>query len=165
MVKKAQLKILFVIYLAFLFSGLMTNWILPVYFQVFIFNALGPTISLIVVGGILYAITRHRFLDIRIVIQRGLVYTSLLVMVIGFYLTTVFISGYIFQKITDVTIFISAGLTVVVCVFGVPPLRCYFEKITDKFFFKDKYDYSGCSGLKTGNQVLRGRTWTTQKTI
>ena len=139
---KGQLKVLFTIYLFFLVISVTTNWILPVYFQIFTFNAFGPTISLIVVGGIVYAITRYQFLDIRIVIQRGIVYASLLGTVIGFYLATVFLLGSVFQRTTNITILSSAGLTVLIGIFGVPPLERYFRKATDRIFFKDRYDYS-----------------------
>ena len=134
---KGQLKVLFAIYLFFLIVSVTTNWILPVYFQIFTFNAFGPTISLVVVGGIVYAITRYQFLDIRIVIQRGIIYTSLLAIVIGVYLTTVFLLGLLFQRTTNVTILVSAGLTALIGIFGVPPLERYFRKATDRIFFKE----------------------------
>jgi len=138
---KSQLRMLSLAYSVFLIFSMAINWVLPVYFQIFRFNAFGPTVSLILVGGFVYAITRHQFLDIKLVIQRGAIYTTLLAIVVSFYLFLCYILGILFQKGAHISYLISAGLTAVVGIFGVPPIEKYFRKVTDKIFFKDKYNY------------------------
>jgi len=89
-----------------------------------------------------YAIVRHHLFDIRSIIQRGIIYSALLAIIVGFYLIVVFILGYFFQKITNVAMIISAGLITIIGILGFPPLEKYFRRLTDRIFFKDKYDYS-----------------------
>ncbi len=141
-VRKTQIKYVIAGLGFFIFGALATNLIVPYFTGNVDWSEFGPIFSIFMVGFVTYAIVRHHLMDIRIVIQRGLIYTFLLAVIIGFYLIAVFILGYLFQKMTNITVLISAGLTAVVGVFGVPALQRYFEKMTDKIFFKDKYDYS-----------------------
>ena len=139
---KAQIKYVIAGWGLLISGATTTNLILPYFTGNADWSKFGPIFSIFMVGFITYAIIRHHLMDIRIIIQRGLIYSFLLILIIGFYLATVFILGYLFQKMANVTALISAGLTVIAGIFGVPPLKRYFSKITDKVFFKDKYDYS-----------------------
>lgn len=150
---KIQLKYLFIgLTISFIIT-LLTNSILPVFFNIYFFNGLGPVFSLVLVGFIIYIITHHQFLDIKVVIQRGLIYTSLLVLIVGFYLALISSFGYIFQKTTHIAVLLSAGLTTIIGIFGVPLIERYFRRITDKIFFKGKYDYS--QAMRQLSEALR----------
>lgn len=106
------------------------------------FNIFTPLFSIIFIGFIAYAIVRHQLMDIKVVIQRGLIYSALLGIIVGFYLSLMHLLGFIFQQATDVTILLSAGVTTVLGIFTAPIIERYFRRITDKIFFKDTYDYS-----------------------
>ncbi len=140
--RRAQIKYVILGWGLFLGGALATNLILPYFTGNANWSKFGPLFSIFMVASISYAVIRHRLMDIRVVIQRGFIFTVLLVLVAGFYLAAVFTLGYLFQKITDITVFVSAGATVIAGVFGVPPLKRYFRRATDRLFFKDKYDYS-----------------------
>ncbi len=103
---------------------------------------LGTYCVLFLVGFTSYAIIRHRLFDIRSLVQRSLIYSVLLSLVVGFYLLAVFILGYFFQRTTKAAVLISAGLTTVLGIWGVPYVESYFRRLTNKIFFKDYYDYS-----------------------
>lgn len=139
---KKQTKILFFSYLIFFILAFAFNWFLPIFFGIFSFNAFGPTLSLILVITFSYSINRYQFLNIRSVIQKSLIYTFSLSAIIGFYLLILFIFGYFFQQTTRVTILFSAGLTTILGIYSAPTIGRYFSRLTDKIFFKDKYDYS-----------------------
>ncbi|MCK4540463.1 hypothetical protein KAU09_04905 [Candidatus Parcubacteria bacterium] len=89
-----------------------------------------------------YAIIKHQLLDIKVVIQRGIIYSILFSVVVGVYLILMFLLGFFFQQTTDVAMMLAALTTTMVCVYTVPIIERYFKKWTDKIFFKDKYDYS-----------------------
>ena len=129
-----------------------TNFILPVTLGVFDFNNLGPVFSLPMVAMIGYAIIRHQLMDIRVVIQRGLVYASLLTLIVGVYLGLVFTLGFVFGSATNVTVLLSAGLTTIIGIFTVPYIDHHLRKVTDHLFFQDKYDYS--EALQTLSETL-----------
>jgi len=126
----------------FLSGAVTTNLILPYITNNAIWSKFGPLFSAIMVFSASYAIVRHQLLDIKLVIQRGVIYTALFAIIVGFYLSSVSVIGFILQKTTDTTILLSAGLTILLGIFGVPIIEKYFRKITNKVFFKDKYNYS-----------------------
>lgn len=126
----------------FLLPAVITNAVLPLWFNNYSFNNIGPLFSIVMVGFISYAIVRHQLMDIKVIIQRGLIYSVLLASITGVYLLFIFTLEYFFQKSTDVSTFISALITTFFGIFGTPPLKSYFEKITDPIFFKDRYDYA-----------------------
>jgi signal transduction histidine kinase len=125
----------------FVVPAVLTNAVLPLWFNIYTLNSIGPFFSICMVGFISYAIVRHEFLDIRIIIQRGVVYTALLSTITGIYISILFTFEYVFKDATDMSVFISALITTILGIFGTPTLKRYFEKVTDPIFFKDRYDY------------------------
>jgi signal transduction histidine kinase len=106
------------------------------------FFSVGPLSTAFLIASLSYAIFRHRLLDIRIVVQRSLIYGALLAIVVSFYLVNIFLLGILFRGSTNSTVLLSAGVTALVGIFGVPHVERFFRKATDRFFFKDRYDYS-----------------------
>jgi signal transduction histidine kinase len=121
--------------------SLVCDVILP-NFSVYEFNLVGPLISLFFVGTTAYGIVRYNLMDIRLVIQRSLIYVLLVGITIGLYIVGLQFLGYLLHKATDITSIISAGTITVLGIFFMQPVRTYLEKITDPIFFKEKYVYS-----------------------
>lgn len=137
-----QLYNLFYGYLFFLVAVFTTNLILPFFFKIYIFNGVGPFMSMVLIVFVFYIITRYRFLDIGKFIIRSLIYTLLLSITVVFYLATVFTLGKYFQANLQFTYNFSAILVILAGIFGVPILNKIFTKLTDKVFFKNAYNYS-----------------------
>lgn len=133
----------------FVGPAVVTNAVLPLWFNVYSLNSVGPLFSILMVSFISYAIVRHQFLDIKIIIQKGLIYSVLLSVITSTYISLVFTFEYLFAKSSEVSILISALITTLVGIFGVLPLEKYFQKVTDRFFFKDTYDYAEVLGSLT----------------
>lgn len=89
-----------------------------------------------------YAIFKHRLLDIKVAIQRSILYSITFGLVLLIYVVVVFFMGKLFQFVTETQLFLAAGVTALIGAKGIAPLEKYYCKITDKVFFKDKYDYS-----------------------
>jgi len=81
------------------------------------------------------AIIKYQLFDIRSILQRGLIYSVLLVLIVIFYILLIFILGFLFQQNSNTTVMIAAGITVILGIYGVPIIEKYFQKITDKIFF------------------------------
>ncbi|MBY0473189.1 hypothetical protein K2Q00_02805 [Patescibacteria group bacterium] len=62
---RAQLKYLVIGFSIFLGVNILTNSILPVFFHLFFFDAIGPVFSLVLAGFVFYILWRYEFLDIR----------------------------------------------------------------------------------------------------
>lgn len=127
----------------FIFATFLFNILLPA-LGIFNLNMLGPVSSVVFVAATAYAIVRHHLLDIRVIIQRGAIYLGLATFIIGLYLVLVFAVGAWFHRIFDRqdAVFLGVGLLVVCTgIFMAPFLERYFRRATDRFFFKDRYNY------------------------
>ncbi len=129
---------------SFIIPALITNAILPGFFNIRELNFLGPLFSVFTVIFISYSITKHRLMDVTPIIQRGVIFSALTFIIIAVYLLFVFVFGHFFSSVFGIhfTFYDSDILTILIGIFGVPPLERAFKKATDKFFYKDKYDYS-----------------------
>lgn len=137
---RIQIAYLFLGLVVFMLTALIVDAVLPA-MGITQFNVLGPLSSLAFVGFTAYAIVRHELLDVRVVIQRGLIYTCLFGVVVGTYLFVVHTIGYFFGQSTNLVL-LSAGVTTMIGIFGVPIIERYFRRATNKIFFKDTYNYA-----------------------
>lgn len=87
---------------------------------------------------IAYAIMRHHLMDIEVVIKKTLVFASLFLVAFG-----------IFVGITVLTQELIAGgrllglaISSIIIIFAVRPLEDFLVKVTDKYLFQKKYDYT-----------------------
>src|SRR3989344_4914070 len=126
----------------FLVGVIVVSALLPLLTGNATLSKLGPFFSIFMVGLTTYAILRHQFLDIRIIIQRGLIYLVLLGIIAVIYISGLQVLGYFFSKVADINSVISAGITMVLGIFFFRPLENYFQRITDPIFFKGKYNYA-----------------------
>jgi len=101
-----------------------------------------PLFSIIMVGCTAYSIVRHQFLDITLIIRRGLIYSMVLGTILGLYIALLLISAYLLGIASDTAAFLSGAVTVVIGIYTAPRIEAYFRKQTDRIFFKDVYEYS-----------------------
>jgi signal transduction histidine kinase/low affinity Fe/Cu permease len=127
--------------LSILFS-IFTNMVFPYVFGIYDYQMYGPLAMLFYLFFTSYAIVKHQLLDIRVVIQRSLVYSILLGFIIIVYLLLVFIASALFEYSNNFNALMAGLSASIIGIFGVPVLKNYFIRVSDKFFFKDKYDYS-----------------------
>lgn len=117
-----------------------TNFVFVILMNYSNFVVFGPTFSLILVGSLAYAIVRHRFLDIRLVVARTIAYTILVFLIAVFYIVGFFLLGTLFiGETSKQEIWVSTILTLIVA-FSFQTLQRKLEKLTDKIFYKDHYD-------------------------
>jgi len=139
---KEQIKYVFTGILIML--GLLSLTILlPVaVFKSSIFIPFVPLYTLIFLGMTTYAIVRHHLFDIRAVITKSVTYVLLLLTLTTLYGVFAFKIGNIIfgatkisqaQKILNIALAILLG-------FSIQPLKDFFEKLTDRVFYRDKYD-------------------------
>lgn len=119
--------------------AMLTNLILPTY-GYFDFNWLGQVFTTFWVVAVAYAIIKHRFLDIRLIVARMIAYTLLLTTLGLFYSGSIFLISRLFftEIVSGVQIIIYSILALFVAITS-QPLKNILEKTTDKIFFKNKY--------------------------
>ena len=140
-----QLNMLFYGYTIAAVVGVLTNSVLPVAFDIYFFNAIGPIFTLVLAGYVAYSINMHGFLDIRTIVQRGLGYILLFSFAFGCYLAILTILGYLLKETTGATATFAAGMTTLIGILGVTHFERSFTRLTDPVFFRDAYDFAAAS--------------------
>ncbi len=120
--------------------GVFFNLILPIAGN-YNFVYLGPASTLILIGVMAYAIIKHRLFDIRLVIARTIAY-FLVLATLGLtygYFVFGFVDG--FFPDTGTTQLQQAFYTIsaVFLAFTFQPLKRFFDRLTDRVFYRDKY--------------------------
>ena len=104
-----------------------------------------PILPLGMIGNILFAslatiaILRYQFLDIQVVIRRGLAYTIVSGLVVGIYVLIVFLISGALQLQG-----IGVGLSIMVILalaFALHPILHWVQRLVDRWFYRDRYDY------------------------
>lgn len=111
----------------------------------------GPIGPLLFVAATTYAILRHHFLDISLIISRSLIYGSLLTLVALSFVFTTFLSAQFFGETTSGRALVSIAVAALI-VFGLDPLKRLLSIATDRVFFKAKVDYQDI--LRDVSEVL-----------
>jgi signal transduction histidine kinase len=89
----------------------------------------------------IYAIVKHRLLDISIIIREGLIYSSLTLLFAGFYALAVLFANYFFSHFVAVSPALTMLLVVFASVLVFQPLRDRIQRTVDRLFFRGEYRY------------------------
>jgi len=101
----------------------------------------GPYFTMIMLGCIAYAIVKHRLMNIRVFIRKGIVYSVLLTsgaVAVGLLVIGVPSAFPNLSKIQTAVIFLVGGAFIV---FAVRPFTQNLKDIMQSFVFKDQYNY------------------------
>lgn len=140
---KTQTKLFLLATITMFISILTTNLLFVLLFDTSKFIQLLPIYALMFVTIISYAIVKHRFLDIRLIIIRYITYIVLLV-VFGFlYALNIFIAAeYLFPQIYESNRLLFTSILALLFLFTFQPLRRFLEKQTSHIFYKNRYSPS-----------------------
>ncbi len=141
-----QKKYMRVLYLSALFAFpalAVIQFIIPLATGWFGLTDIGILPMLIVVFGFYYGATRHGLFDIKLAAVRSVAYAmSLLALAAIYYAAAYLISTTIFQEgvtanfsVSPLNIFLALVLA-----FIFQPIRRFFDRATDKIFYRDRYD-------------------------
>ncbi len=117
------------------------NFIVVILFKSSALVFLGPSASILMIGFVSYAIVKHRFLDLKLIIFRAVSFSILLVAATLMYVAgVVSIGGYLFDIQLDTHALIFVVVTNFLLAWSFPYLRRVIESFTSPIFFKDTYD-------------------------
>jgi len=103
---------------------ILTTYVLPIYLLITV-----------------YAIVKHRLLDISIIIREGLIYSVLTLVFAGFYVLAVLFTNSYLQTLGHFGPFITSLLVVIVSAFIFLPLRNRLQAIVDRIFYRGEYRF------------------------
>lgn len=119
----------------------LTNFIAVVIFNSIKLTFLGPPFTLIMIGFMAYAIVKHKFLDMRLVIARTLSYAFLLFVVGLIYVVSFYLLGTLLQSIFNTYAATTIQIIITLFIaFTFETVRKRLEKITDRIFFQSVPD-------------------------
>ncbi|MBU0672562.1 MAG: hypothetical protein KJ732_06015 [Candidatus Margulisbacteria bacterium] len=110
-----------------------------------VFNIAFPVISHfalpIYVAITVYAIVRHKLLDITILVREGLIYSCLTILFAGFYVLVVLIANYLVSYFVHLNPLVTMFMVVFVSVIIFQPVRNRVQRMVDRVFFMGEYRY------------------------
>ncbi|MFA6431726.1 MAG: ATP-binding protein [Candidatus Margulisiibacteriota bacterium] len=137
---KLQIKYVFLGFFLGNIFPIITNYLLPIMGEVR-YISFGPIFSMLTVSFVSYAIFRHRLMSFELVLRRSAVYMFATILIMALYALAVAISETFFKNILGYSsFFITAGATLLIAIIYQPIVRL-FQNLTDRFFFKGRYDY------------------------
>ena len=122
--------------------AIFSNVILPALINNWSSSRFGPAFTLIFIALTAYAIVKSRLFDIRPIIARSAAYILLLASLSGIFALSLFTLTAIFFNNQPVSgnVKIVYILIALVAAFFLQPLKRFFDKITNKLFFRDYYE-------------------------
>lgn len=87
-----------------------------------------------------YAIIKHQLMDIKVVIRKGLVYTSATLALTAIYFSGIFIFGLLFGRLTQAERLWAAVGWIFLFSILFEPIRRFLQNVIDRLFFKDIYN-------------------------
>ncbi len=138
--EKTQMKYLALGISIFTLFSITFDVLLPL-IHIYELNSFGPISSIACIGLTSYAIVRHQLMDIKVIIQRGLIYSVLFFLIGIIYVSLLFLSESFFDSSEEISTPLYAGFIMLFGILTIPHIEKYFRRITDPIFFKDHYDY------------------------
>lgn len=106
---------------------------------------LGNISFIIFIGSITYAIIRHKLFDIRAVVARSFAFVISIALLATIYGLVAFqvVSRLLSTNISQLAQQVIYTILAVVLAFTFQPIRRFFEKVSNKVFYRDHYDAQG----------------------
>jgi len=139
--QKTRSRVLFVSVGIAIGTILATNVLVPLLFNNFGFTLVGLFAGMFIIGGVSYGIVRHGMFDIKRAAIRSVTYSLVLLTLSALY----FLMAFLISRLFDGT-FVSAGQAVsgvaisLTLALVFQPIKRFFDKITDKVFYKNEYN-------------------------
>ncbi|MEX1995646.1 MAG: ATP-binding protein [Candidatus Saccharimonadales bacterium] len=141
LLQKNQLKYMFSGLILTLIPGIIANAILPLagYSKAVFY---GPNVVVIFSIFVAVAIVKHRLLDVKLVVARAVGYilliASLIALVVGALsgISAIFFN----EESIGLKVHLTYAAVAILAAFALPPLKRFFDRTTNRFFYRDAYD-------------------------
>jgi PAS domain S-box-containing protein len=131
------------LFLAFIVPGVLaatTNVFVPLVARTSAYNGLGPMFSLIMIAMVAHAIIRHRLMDIRVVVRRGVVYLVTFLGSAALFVALLFGSNFVLPlehgfSVRDI-------LLALVVALAFQSVKSRVQHLIDRYLYREPYDYA-----------------------
>jgi len=138
--RKLQLRYLL---LGILLGGagvISTNLIVPLIWRTSRYSTLGPYFSLLMVSFSAHAIIRHRLMDIRVAVRRGVVYLTAAGVAGAVFLSIIWLAARLAGPVQDVSLSFQVGVALAIAL-AFHPLKSWIQNRLDQYVYRESYDY------------------------
>ncbi len=140
--------------------SLLTNFVAVVIFNTIQLTFIGPSFNLIMIGTIGYAIIKHRFLDIRLIVARSIAYLLLVSTLAGLYVGGLLaLQQFLFTDQVSRQYTIGSAALALAMILLFQPLLNIFKNVTENIFYKRDYDVQeflhNLSNITSHNLILK----------
>jgi PAS domain S-box-containing protein len=122
-------------------GGTTTNLVVPLIWKTSAYSAFGPYFTLLMVSFSAHAIIRHRLMDIRVVIRKGVVYVSAMVAAVSVFLVLANVAKRLLAFDTDrislPEAIVFAGIAAVLF----QPIKTWLQRSFNRYVYRETYDY------------------------
>ena len=139
--QKTQIRYIFFSFLIIGVPNFSANVIFPAWFNNY--RLIEPALYFALPEAILvaYAVLRHRLMSVEIIIKKGFVYTSASAIILTIYALAVIVFETFFRQLTGYSSLLLTALVALLIAVLYQPLVMFFQGLTDRFFFRGRYDY------------------------
>lgn len=92
-----------------------------------------------------YAIIKYRLMDVRVLIQKSLIYIIVITGITGLYIGLIFLIESLVRGSIQIDPIVSALITTIIAVVTSSRLKIKLKELTDPIFFKQSYDFTQAS--------------------
>jgi signal transduction histidine kinase len=137
-------------------GGTTTNLIIPLIWNTSTYSALGPYFTLLLVSFSAHAIIRHRLMDIRLVVRRGIVYLIAATVAGGVFAAFLaLMAGIMGSHRMEVPLATEVLLALAVAL-AFQPLKSWIQGWLDRYLYRESYNYQ---------QIIRDASRTVGSTL
>jgi signal transduction histidine kinase len=159
--EKRKIKYFFIGTLIFIIANIIFNILVPAITGSSKYQRLGDFSFIFFSGFTAYAIVRQRLFDVKFAIVRSVTYTLVLATLACAYLVIVLLSATLISRnLTASEQVISGAAVSLILVFAFQPIKQFFDRATNKIFYKDRYNmdefYARINDALMLNTDLRG---------
>ncbi|MFA6549123.1 MAG: ATP-binding protein, partial [Candidatus Margulisiibacteriota bacterium] len=139
--QKTQVLYVFFSFLVIGIPSFVANIVLPAFFGNYRFIEMALYFALPEAAIVAYALLKHRLMSVEIIIQKGVVYTSVTALILSLYALAVIISETFFRQIFGYSsLFVTSAAILFIAIIYQPLLRS-IQNVTDQLFFRGRYNY------------------------
>ncbi len=139
--QRTQIGYIFVSFLMIGVPNFLANIIFPAFFQNYRFIEPALYFALPEAAIAAYTILKHRLMSVEIIIQKGFIYTTVSALIVALYALVVIVSETLLRGVVGYSSLIATSVSVLVIAAIFQPLVKTLQNLTDRIFFRDRYDY------------------------
>lgn len=139
---KNQMQVILLGLTLFVVISVMTNAILPQIIHTTEIAKFAPLSVVLLASSLSYAVLKHRFLDIRLIVARSVAYVLSLASLLVMYVLVIFGVSALFSGSGSVDWGkqLAYIIPAAILAFTYSPLKRFFDRNTNKYFYRDAYD-------------------------